>query len=73
MILDFGMAVIAEATARWASRLTLRGQLQGTLMSPRLATVYLSSFVVPLWAMDPRLESVRTLFSPAIVPVQSED
>jgi len=31
MILDFGMAVIAEATARWASRLTLRGQLQGTL------------------------------------------
>jgi tetratricopeptide (TPR) repeat protein len=31
MILDFGMAVIAAATARWTSRLTLRGQLQGTL------------------------------------------
>jgi hypothetical protein len=26
------MEVIAEATARWASRLTLRGQLQGTLV-----------------------------------------
>jgi 4-hydroxybenzoate polyprenyltransferase len=43
------------------------------LMSPRLATVYLCCFVLPLWAMDPRLESVRALFSPAIVPVQSEN
>jgi 4-hydroxybenzoate polyprenyltransferase len=43
------------------------------LMSPRLAAVYLCSFVLPLWAMDPRLESVRAMFSPAIVPVQSED
>lgn len=43
------------------------------LMSPRLATVYLFSFVVPLWAMDPRLESVRALPSPEVVPVQSED
>jgi hypothetical protein len=42
------------------------------LMSPRLATVYLCSFVLPLWAMDPRLESVRALPS-EVVPVQSED
>jgi hypothetical protein len=42
-------------------------------MSPRLATVYLCAFALPLWAMDPKLESARALLSPEIVPVQSED
>jgi hypothetical protein len=44
-----------------------------TFMSPRLATVYLCAFALPLWAMDPKLESARALLSPEIVPVQSED
>jgi hypothetical protein len=44
-----------------------------SFMSPRLATVYLCAFVLPLWAMDPKLESARALLSPEIVPVQSED
>jgi 4-hydroxybenzoate polyprenyltransferase len=43
------------------------------LMSPRLATVYLCTFVLPLWTMDPRLEWVRALLTATVVPVQSVD
>jgi 4-hydroxybenzoate polyprenyltransferase len=43
------------------------------LMSPRLATVYLCSFVLPLWTMDPRLEWTRAQLTTTVVPVRSVD